>query len=386
MTESIRVAQATDRHPTPLAGILSIDPYVGGESDAPTRRVARLASNEGALGTSPLALAAYRAAADTLHRYPDGHSTALRRSLADLHGIDADRIVCGAGSDELIALLIASYAGPGDEVLYSRHGFLMYRISALAAGATPVAAPETGLRADVDALLARVTDRTRLVFLANPNNPTGSFLTTEDVERLHAGLPERVLLVLDAAYAEYIDRSDYEPGQRLVDRAGNVVMTRTFSKIYGLSALRLGWAYCPAAVADVLNRVRGPFNVNAIAQQVGAAALADQDFIRSSRRHNDTWRAWTGDQLQALGLTVYPSIANFLLVGFASSATKRGVLGNGHNRTQAERARQFLKAEGILVRQMETYDLPDCLRFGIGSADDMRLAVDTVGRFLDQPA
>ena len=366
----------TGAGPVPLPGILAIAPYVGGESAAPARRVARLASNEGALGASPRAIEAFRATADRLHRYPDGHSTDLRRALADRHAIDPERIVCGAGSDELIALLIASYAGPGDEVLYSRHGFLMYRLSALAAGATPVAAPETELRADVDALLARVTDRTRLVFLANPNNPTGSFLAPAEVERLHAGLPERVLLVLDAAYAEYIDRPDYQPGERLVDRTPNVVMTRTFSKIYGLSALRLGWAYCPNAVADVLNRVRGPFNVNAAAQQAGVAALADRDFIESSRRHNEVWRAWTNDQLLQLGLTVYPSIANFLLIDFSATA-------NGEAGAYAERARQFLKTEGVLVRQMDAYGLPHCLRMSIGTADNMQSAVDAVSRFVD---
>ena len=367
----------TGAGPAPVPGILAIAPYVGGESVAPASRVARLASNEGALGTSPQAIEALRAASDSLHRYPDGHSTELRQALAGLHGIDADRIVCGAGSDELIALLIASYAGPGDEVLYSRHGFLMYRLSTLAAGATPVAAPEIDLRADVDALLARVTGRTRLVFLANPNNPTGSFLTPEEVARLHAGLPERVLLVLDAAYAEYIDQPDYEPGVRLVDDAPNVVMTRTFSKIYGLSALRLGWAYCPTAVADVLNRVRGPFNVNAVAQQAGVAALADRDFVDASRRHNEIWRAWTHNQLEKLGLTAYPSITNFLLVNFAGPAA------NGQAVAYAERARQFLKARGVLVRQMDAYGLPHCLRVSIGTAEDMRLAVDAVGAFLD---
>jgi histidinol-phosphate aminotransferase len=369
--------------PAPLPGVLAIDPYVGGESEAAAARVVRLASNEGALGSSPRAIEAYRAAAAMLHRYPDGHCRALRSTLARCHGLEEARIVCGAGSDELIALLISAYAGPGDEVLYSRHGFLMYKLSALAAGATPVAAPETDLRADVDALLARVSDRTRLVFLANPNNPTGSFLTAEEVARLHAGLPERVLLVLDAAYAEYIDRPDYEPGAALVDGAANVVMTRTFSKIYGLGALRLGWAYCPAAVADVLNRVRGPFNVNAAAQVAGAAAVDDQGFVEASRRHNAMWRDWTGERLRELGLTVHPSIANFLLVDFAPPD---GAPANGEAAGRAEEARLFLKERGILLRQMGAYGLPHCLRMSIGTADEMRLAVECISDFLDRPA
>lgn len=369
--------------PAPLPGILAIEPYVGGESEAPAARVIRLASNEGALGTSPRAIEAYRAAATSLHRYPDGHSRGLRRALAGRYGLDEDRIVCGAGSDELISLLIASYAGPGDEVLYSRHGFLMYKLAALAAGATPVAAPETDLRADVDALLARVTDRTKLVFLANPNNPTGSFLTIQDVERLHAGLPESVLLVLDAAYAEYIDRPDYETGAALVDRAANVAMTRTFSKIYGLSALRLGWAYCPAAVAGVLNRVRGPFNVNAAAQVAGAAAVDDPGFVEASRRHNEVWREWTRDRLRELGVTVHPSIANFLLLDFADAASAAA---NGEAAARAEEARLFLKQRGILVRQMGAYGLPHCVRMSIGTADEMRLVVDAVGEFFESRA
>ena len=357
--------------PTPKPGVLDITPYVGGEASAEAPRLIRLASNEGALGTSPHAVAAYQALSGELHRYPDGGATELREAIAQLHGLDPARIVCGAGSDELIALLTKAYAGPGDEVLYSEHGFLMYALSAKAAGATPLAAPESNLTADVDALLAHVTGRTRLVFLANPNNPTGSFLSIADVARLHAGLPPHVLLVVDAAYAEYIARDDYEPGAALVDRASNVVMLRTFSKIYGLSALRLGWAYAPPAVTDVLNRVRGPFNTTAPAQAAGVAALADQAFVARSRSENDTWRAWTAERLVGLGLTVYPSIGNFLLVDFA-----------GRDGADAESARLFLKSRGILVRQMGAYRLPTCLRITVGTGEEMAVAVDTLGAYL----
>ncbi len=357
--------------PIPLPGILGISPYVGGEASAPARRLIRLASNEGCFGPSPRAIKAYAALAPELHRYPDGQCTALREALGRRYGLNPARIVCGAGSDELIALLIKSYAGPGDEVLRSAHGFLMYEIGTRAVGATPVAAPETGLRADIDALLARVTPRTRLVFLANPNNPTGSHLTAEEVERLHAGLPDRVLLVLDAAYAEYILRNDYSAGAGLVDRAANVVMLRTFSKIFGLSALRLGWAYCPAGVADVLNRVRGPFNVGSAAQAAGTAALDDVAFIDMSRVHTETWRDRTAAALRTLGLTVHPSIANFLLVDFA-----------GRDGADAESARLFLKDRGILVRQMGAYGLPTCLRFGIGTAEEMPVVIDAVEEYL----
>ncbi len=358
--------------PTPLPGILGISPYVGGEAKADAPRLIRLASNENCFGPSPEAIKAYAALAPELHRYPDGHAVALREALGRRHGLDPARIVCGAGSDELIALLIRSYAGPGDEVLYSAHGFLMYPIGARAAGAAPVAAPETGLRADVDALLARVTPRTRLVFLANPNNPTGSHLTPEEVGRLHAGLPDNVLLVIDAAYAEYVTRNDYAAGEALVERAGNVVMLRTFSKIYGLAALRLGWGYGPPAVIDVLNRVRGPFNVGAAAQAAGVAAVDDLLFVDAARAHNESWRDWTAAALRRLGLTVYPAIANFVLVDFA-----------GREGTDAERARLFLKSRGILVRQMAAYGLPSCLRVTIGTADDMPAVVEALAEHLD---
>ncbi|HEV7370449.1 histidinol-phosphate transaminase [Arenibaculum sp.] len=360
--------------PVPRPGILDIAPYVGGEARAPgVTRLIRLASNEGALGPSPKAVAAYAEASGELHRYPDGGSTELREAIGALHGIDAERIVCGAGSDELLGLLVRGYAGPGDEVLYSRHGFLMYPIAAKSVGAVPVAAPEKDLRTDIDALLAAVTERTKIVFVANPNNPTGSYVTGEELARLHAGLPPHVVLVVDAAYAEYIDLPDYATGKELVDAHANVVMTRTFSKIYALGSVRLGWAYCPPGIADVLNRLRGPFNVSAAAQITALAALADHDFVERSRRHNDVWRAWLAEQLTGLGLKVHPSVGNFLLVSFAGAG--------GHN-DPAEAARQYLKNRGILVRQMGAYGLPDCLRITIGTEEEMRTVAGTVGSFL----
>ena len=362
--------------PQPRPGILDIAPYVGGEARAtpnPTLgRPIRLASNEGALGASPKAVQAYQNLSGQLHRYPDGAAAALRNAIGRRHGLDPARIVCGAGSDEIISLLINAYAGPGDEVLHSAHGFLMYAISARAAGATPVRAPEKALRADVDALLARVTPRTRLVFLANPNNPTGSFLTPDDLKRLYRELPSGVILVIDAAYAEYISRNDYSSGADLVERADNVVMTRTFSKIYGLAALRLGWGYFPPAIADVMNRVRGPFNVTAPAQAAAIAALEDIAFVDASRAHNDTWRTWTAERLTGLGLTVHPSIANFLLVDLDTA-------------TRADNLREHLKRNGILVRQMGAYGLPASLRLSIGTEAEMRAVTDEVARFVSVP-
>ncbi len=345
--------------PLPRPGILDIAPYVGGEAQAEgVSRLIRLASNEGALGPSPRAAAAYGALADQLHRYPDGGSTALTAALARRLAVDPGQIVCGAGSDELLALIARSYAGPGDEVLYSAHGFLMYPIAARAVGATPVTAPETNLTADVDALLAAVTPRTRILFLANPNNPTGSYLPAAELRRLHAGLPGHVLLVIDAAYAEFVTAEDYTAGADLVQAAGNVVMTRTFSKIYALAALRLGWCLAPPAVADVLHRVRGPFNVSTAAQAAGLAALADEAFMESARRHNQECREWFVGRLQDLGLSVFPSVGNFVLVDFSPWG-------------EAEATRLALKAQGILVRQMGVYRLPHCLRITIGRRDEM---------------
>jgi histidinol-phosphate aminotransferase len=363
-----------DDLPRPRPGILEIAPYVGGESKvAGAARVIRLASNESALGPSPRAVEAYRAAAQDLHRYPDGSSIALRRAIAKRYGLDADRIVCGTGSDELINLLARAYAGPGDEVIYSRHGFLMYPIAAQSAGATVVAVPETELTADVDGILARVNGKTKLVFLANPNNPTGTFVAREAVTRLHAGLPKSTLLVVDAAYAEFVTRNDYEPGVELVENAENVVMLRTFSKIYALAALRIGWAYCSAGVADVLNRIRGVFNVNLPAQAAAVAALADVAAVDRAREHNDIWRPWLERELGALGLHVTPAVANFVLVRFAAKPK------------DAAAALAFLQSRGILVRKMGAYGLPDHLRISIGLEEEMRAVAAALADFQRSP-
>ncbi len=359
---------------TPRPGILEVAPYVGGEASVPgVNRVVRLASNENPLGASPRAAAAYSALKDDLHRYPDGGATALRQALAEAENLDAARIVCGAGSDELIALLVRGYAGPGDEVLHSAHGFLMYSIAARIAGATPVAAPERDLTADVEALLARVTARTRLVFLANPNNPTGSYLRAARVRALRGGLPEHVLLVLDAAYAEYVEEADYAAGADLVEACDNVVMLRTFSKIHGLASLRLGWAYCPRDVAEVLNRLRGPFNVTQAAQAAGVAAIADKDHVARARRHNATWRSWLSERLSAAGLHPYPSVGNFILVGFP-----------GEPEPGAEAALAYLKARGILVRGMAGYGLPACLRITVGTEEETRAVADALAEFMSE--
>jgi histidinol-phosphate aminotransferase len=356
--------------PAPRPGILDISPYVPGESAVPGGvKPIKLSSNETPLGPSPKAIAAYKAVADELDRYPDGASTALRDAIARQYGLSPERIVCGNGSDELINLIAHAYLGPGEESVYSAHGFLMYKIATLASGAKPVAVPETAYTADVDAMLARVTARTKVVFLANPNNPTGTYLPNEEVRRLRKGLPGNVLLVIDAAYSEYVRRNDYEAGLELVATTDNTVMTRTFSKIYGLAALRLGWAYCPAAVADVLNRVRGPFNVNAPAIAAGVAALADRAHVERGIAHNDKWLPWVAAEIGKLGLEVTPSVGNFVLIHFASPK-------------DAAAADEFLKGRGIILRRVGAYGLPNCLRMTIGTEDDNHKVVGALKSFL----
>jgi histidinol-phosphate aminotransferase len=358
--------------PRPRPGILEIHPYVGGKAELDTARPAiKLSSNESAIGPSPKAIAAYQAEAARLHRYPDGACATLRRAIARRHNLDAERIVCGAGSDELIGLLVRAYAGPGDEVLHSAHGFLMYRLAALAAGAHPVAAPETGLKADVDALLARVSSRTRLVFIANPNNPTGSYLTAAELARLRAGLPEEVLLVVDAAYAELVGAADYASGQELALAHDNVVMCRTFSKLHGLAALRLGWMLGGREVVDVINRVRGPFNVGQPAQAAGVAALEDLEHQAKAKAHNDRWLPWLGAEIAALGLKVWPSVGNFLLIELPREPGRDAVAANA-----------WLERQGIIPREMAAYGLPHCLRLSVGLEEENRRAVAALAGFV----
>ncbi len=359
--------------PIPRPGILGLQPYVGGAAgaDGGAAPLINIASNESPLGASPMARAAYEAAAGGLAIYPNGGCDGLRSALARYHGLDPARIVCGAGSDELIALLCKAYAGEGDEVLHSAHGFLMYALSAKSAGATPIAAPELALTTDVDALLSRVTARTKLVFVANPNNPTGTYLTQEQMTALHGGLPDTVMLVIDAAYAEYVGHNDYDCGVELVSRHDNVVMTRTFSKIYGLAGLRVGWMYGPAAVVDVINRVRGPFNVSSAAQAAAVAALEDIAHTDRARANNDAVMAWFSTQCTELGLTVNPSAGNFVIVRFDETPGR-----------DAEAAFEHLRARGILVRRMGGYGLGAWLRMTIGTQAQMQDTADALRAFV----
>lgn len=348
--------------PKPKPGILEIEPYVAGRAPRPDEQPAfKLSSNESALGASPRAIAAYEAARTDLFSYPDGGALALRNAIEAVHGLDVERIVCGSGSEELLSLIARAYVRPGDEVLFSEHAFIVYRIAALSSSGIPVPVPEKNLRADVDAILASVSPRTRLLYLANPNNPTGSCLSAAEVERLHAGLPGSVLLVIDAAYAEYVQRADYEPGDKLVSRFDNVVMTRTFSKIYGLAGLRVGWAYCPPCVADTLNRVRGPFNVTTAAQAAATAALSDSDHVARAVAHNAEWKAWLVQKIRNAGLEVDDGEGNFLLLRFPRETPH-----------DAKTADAFLARRGFILRPVANYGLPHCLRLTVGTEEANR--------------
>ena len=349
----------TATRPQPRPGVLNIEAYVPGKSTAPgVDKVFKLSSNETPLGPSPKAIAAYEAAGAHLQDYPDGSASDLREAIGRAFGLDPARIVCGAGSDDLLNLLARAYLADGDEAIHTTHGFLVYPIVALGAGAKPVVAPETKFTADVDAIIKAVTPKTKIVFLANPNNPTGTYLPFDEVKRLHKALPANVLFVLDAAYAEYVRTNDYEAGIELVATSDNVVMTRTFSKIHGLAALRLGWMYGPAHVVDAINRIRGPFNVNAPAIAAGIAAIADNAHQERSREHNTRWLSWVTDEIRKLGLEVTPSVANFVLIHFP----------NDKGRTATD-ANAFLMKRGLVVRQVGAYKLPNALRMTIGSEE-----------------
>jgi len=394
--------------PQPKKGILDIAPYVGGKSKAgPGIEVVKLSSNETPLGPSPEARAAFVASAASLHRYPDGNATKLREAIGKVKKLPPEQIVCGAGSDELIGLLVHAYAGAGDEVLYSEHGFLMYKIYAQGNGASVVVAPEKNLRMDVDAMLAAVTPRTKIVFIANPNNPTGSYITKDELARLHKGLPPQVILAIDGAYAEYVPASpspsgrgrgegsfsiingphanasphpnplperegisDYSCGRELVAGNENVICLRTFSKIYGLSALRLGWAYGPPAIIDVLNRLRGPFNVSTPAIEAGIAAMNDTAYTESVKHFNTHWLGWLSQEISKLGLKVAPSAANFVLVEFAAG------------KHSAASAAAFLMERGLIVRDVVAYGLPNHLRITVGREEDNKAIIKVLADFL----
>jgi histidinol-phosphate aminotransferase len=363
---------SASERPIPRATISEISAYVPGRSQAPgAAKVYKLSANESPLGPSPKAVEAFRAVAGSLHDYPDGSSTALREAVGKQYGLDPSRIVCANGSDELLSLLSQAYINPGDETIYTTHGFLVYRIATLAAGGKPVIAKETNYTTDVDTILTAVTPRTKIVFLANPNNPTGTYIPFAEVKRLQASLPPRVLLVLDAAYAEYVRRNDYEAGIELVATSENVVMLRTFSKIYGLAALRIGWMYAPAHIVDAVSRIRPAFNVNAAAIAAGVAALADPAHIERAVAHNEKWLPWLTQEITKLGLEVTPSVGNFILIHFPKEPGK-----------SAKDADEFLVKRGLVLRALGAYHLPNALRLTVGTEEANRLVVQVLSEFL----
>ncbi len=361
--------------PAPKPWIMDIQPYVPGKSsagDVPVR--ARLASNENPLGVSPDARAAFGAAHTELFRYPDPGAAALRTAIGATYGLDPERIIYGTGSDEILHIACGAYAGVGDEVIYVRYGFAVYDIAARRVGAVPVVAPDLDYGTDVDALLAAINSRTRVVFLANPNNPTGTYSPKAEIARLHAGLRSDILLVLDQAYAEYLEAEDDDGGLELARSTDNVLVTRTFSKIYGLAAERIGWAYGAPAIIAALHRIRAPFNVTTAGQCAAIAALGDQGFVNGSRAHNAQWRAWLESEIASLGnagLRTIPSKANFLLVLF-------------EGKLSAETAYAGLMARGYIVRWLPGQGLPHGLRITIGTEDETRGLAAALRQIIDE--
>ena len=344
--------------------ILGIEPYKPGKSKTGNdNKVIKLSSNENALGASPEALLEYQRHSDKLFRYADGGCVELRSALAIKYKINADKIVCGAGSDEIIALLTHSFCGVGDEVLYSEYGFLMYPISAKRVGANGVIAKEINLTANVDNMLAEITNKTKMIFLANPNNPTGSYLSNSEVERLIKNVPINIIVVLDLAYAEFVDNKDYPDVIELVNKYSNVVMIRTFSKIYGLASLRLGWSYSSLYIADILNRARGPFNVSGAAQYAGVAAINDSEFVEKSKAHNQKWLKILAIEFDKIGIKHYPSVANFILLDFLSI-------------DKCQKVNEFLLDNGVILREMSAYNLPSYLRMSIGQEKENLIVID----------
>lgn len=348
--------------PQPKPWVMGIAPYVPGRATGDDGRpLAKLSANENPLGQSPKAREAFIAHAD-MRRYPDPGAGALREALAKQHGLDPARIIYGTGSDELLHLAAGAFAGQGDEVIYVRYGFAVYDIAARRVGATPVIAPDRDYGTDVDAILALVNDCTRIVYLANPNNPTSTLVSREEIARLHAGLPADVLFVLDQAYAEYLEPEEDDGGLALAESADNVFVTRTFSKIYGLAAERIGWGYGAAPLIDAMHRIRAPFNVTSAGQFAAIAALEDQAFVEASRAHNAQWRQWLTDEVSALGnhgLRVIPSACNFILVEFNGSIT-------------AEQTYKGLMDQGYIVRWLPGQGLPHALRITIGTEEETR--------------
>ena len=326
-----------------------------------------LASNEAAIGPSPRVIEAARAAMAEPQLYPEADASHLRRVLADAHGLEAGRIVCAAGSMELILYLALAYLGPETEAVTSRYGYLYFDTVTRIAGAVPVRAQETGMTAEVETLLAAVTPRTRILFLANPNNPTGTLLGADAIIDLERRLPDHVLLVLDAAYAEFADDADYADGLALARGSERTVVLHTFSKIFGLAGLRVGWAYGPPPVIDMVNKIRLPNSLTQPSLAAAVAAVDDRDHVRRYRELNARLRGRVVAAMSALGLEPVPSHGNFVLVRFPGGPE------------QAAAVYRFLKDRGVLLRPMGGYGLGDCLRVSLGAEADLDVALERLG-------
>ncbi|EEE38578.1 histidinol-phosphate aminotransferase [Rhodobacteraceae bacterium KLH11] len=338
--------------PIPQPGIMDIALYQGGQSHvAGVAEVIKLSSNENPFGPSPKAIEAARESATTLHRYPSTDHASLRAAISRRHGLDAERIICGVGSDEVLQFVAQAYTGPGDEIIYTEHGFSMYPIIARMAGATPVIVPERDRQVDVDHILAAVTDKTRIVFVTNPGNPTSTMISDTELERLAGGLPGNCLMVLDGAYAEFVD--GFDGGAGLVDQFPNVIMTRTFSKVYGLGGMRVGWGYAAQEIIDVLNRVRQPFNLSLTALAAAEAAVQDEEYLQFCQSENVRLRVWLSAELAKIGVLSDPSCTNFILARFV-------------DRAEAEACDDYLKTQGLIVRRVAGYNLPNALRITVG--------------------
>jgi len=359
--------------PQPIEGVMDIPFYRGGKSHLSDRKlVTKLSSNEGALGPSPNAVLAYERSASALSQYPDGSAMVLKEAIAEVNSIDVKNIICGAGSDEILCLICRAFAGQGDEIIHTSHGFLMYSIYARSVGATPISVPEEHLRADVDSIISCVSPSTKIVFLANPNNPTGTMLPVSEIYRLRAGLRDDILLVIDGAYAEYLS-ADFNLGLLdIVHKFPNMIMTRTFSKIHSLASLRVGWAFGAERLIQILERLRSPFNINSAAIAAAAASMRDVQHIHNAKIHNDTCRQRIINELQSLGLEVLASSGNFVLPKFSGEP----------GRTAADADKHFLKS-GIIVRRVENYGLPMHLRITIGTNEQMERVLISLGDFVD---
>jgi histidinol-phosphate aminotransferase len=371
--EKQNAARTPEPKPEPKPWVAAIAPYIPGKAKASGDKPAiKLSANESALGASPQALAAYAQASATLDRYPDGTALALRTALAAHYGVTLEQTICGAGSDDILLLAAQAFAGPGDEIIGMRYGFAIYPICAARVGARYVEVDDVDYTGNVDRFLQALTPNTKLIYIANPNNPTGTYMPWSEIERLHSALPPHVLLVLDGAYAEYVDQPDYRSGLALAKTAANVLHTRTFSKIYGLPALRLGLGIGAPALIDAINRVRAPFNLATPALMAGIAALADQAFVRQAKEHNDKWRPWLAAQVARLGLEVVPSVCNFILIRFP----EQGGL-------TAKAANEALMAQGYILRHLPNQGLPDCLRLTVGREAENQGVIDALTKFVE---